>query len=173
MSGQEHSFCVQPSLPENPNPAEIPIQTTGCHVHELGVGWRLPWPGTWFLSLLRLFNPELEVCVSMFPVEGSGTDLLQHLERKCHQEWGWFHHPNPAALQELVCAQNFLHGVRSASGASGEDQGTSGLLVWGFLRHTDLDQWTGEAGLEECDSSWRVWGSEHLEGDVREAPARQ
>lgn len=66
MSGREHSFCTQPSLPENQNPAEIPIQTTGCHVHELGVGWRLPWPGTWFLSLLRLFNPELEVRGSMF-----------------------------------------------------------------------------------------------------------
>lgn len=23
----------------------------------------------------------------------------------------------------------------------------------------------GDAGLEHCDSSWRVWGSEHLEGD--------
>lgn len=75
--------------------------------------------------------------------------------------------------QRLCRVQNFLCGVRSTSGASGEEQGTSGLLAWGFLRHTDLDQWTGEAGLEECESSWRVWGSEHLEGDVREAPARQ
>lgn len=80
----EHSFCVQPPLPENP--AEIPTQTTGYHVHDLGVGWRLPWPGTWFLSLLSLFNPGLELCGSMLSVEGSNTGLLQHLERKCHQE---------------------------------------------------------------------------------------
>lgn len=57
---------------------------------------------------------SLKSCGSMFPAELSKTDLLQHLERKCHQEWGWFHHPNPAALQELVCAQSFLRGVRSA-----------------------------------------------------------
>lgn len=41
----------------------------------------------------------------MFPAEVSKTDLLRHLERKCQQEGGWFHHPRSgscAALQELV-----------------------------------------------------------------------
>ena len=83
----------------------------GCYVHESGVGWRVPWPGTWFLPFLRLFNPELEVCGPTFPGEVSKTDLLQHLERKCQQEHGWFHHPKPGgclALWELVCNTSML-----------------------------------------------------------------
>lgn len=65
----------------------------------------------------------------MFPGEVSKTDLLQHLERKCQQERGWFRHPQPgscAALQELVRGS----GICKASSAGSAQP----LWARGFLR---------------------------------------
>lgn len=126
------------------------------YVHGLGVDWRVPWPGTCFLPFLRLFNPELEVCGLMFPGEVSKTDLLQHLERKCQQ--GWFHHPEPTALQELKAASVGSVWPLWPGGFWRDDPGDTGAPGWpgtllGFgklvvIWHSGVSCWGGGALLE-------------------------
>lgn len=87
----------------------------------------------------------------MFPGEASKTDLLQHLERKCQQEHGWFHHPKPsscAALQELVHDSGTL---KASSVGSGQP-----LWSRDFLRDPrDLGtpDWTGRQEMQVCNTA--------------------
>lgn len=82
----------------------------------------------------------------MFPGEASKTDLLQHLERKCQQERGWFHHPKPSsctALQELVRDSSML----KASSVGSAQPLWSGAF-WRDPRDLGTPDWTGRQKMQ-------------------------